>query len=468
MGDILSTETGETSGGIEIFCSEDNIEAYMMLSPNENGYTVALIRSRLKEMNITTGIMDDEIRDVIEQKRYGEKVKIAEGIKPVHGEDGWYEFLFETEIDNKPKILADGSVDYSMYGDIPAVDEGAIVAVYHPSLDSKDGVNVFGELLVAKKGKNMAKLSGRGLLQLEDGCTYVAKYGGKITYMDGKVFIEQELVIEKDVSPATGDVTYRNDIHVRGNVLAGATVISEKGSIIVDGYVESATLKAGKDVILKNGMQGNAKGSIEAGGDVSGKFFEQVKVRGGNDVNANAIMNSTIQAGQDVIVSGRFGIIIGGEIRAHRQIQATIIGNTSELENRIYAGVDSDVLAMINHCERTIQAAELELAKVIRGLESITELIEKTGKEELKEKKLLLMRTKIEKDSKLSEMEKEKEDLLELYSKTNQAKVTVMKVVYPGTIIAVNGMRKNVTEMETRVEYARRGPGIIAYHLEEA
>ena len=96
-------------------------------------------------------------------------------------------------------------------------------------------MNIFGELLVARKGKNMAKLSGRGLLQLEDGCTYVAKYGGKITYIDGKVFIEQELVIEKDVSPATGDVTYRNDIHVRGNVLAGASVISEKGSIIVDG-----------------------------------------------------------------------------------------------------------------------------------------------------------------------------------------------------------------------------------------
>lgn len=465
MGDALSKEN---NGGINISCSEDNIEAYLTLSPGENEYTAALVRARLKEMNITTGILDEEIRNVIEQKRYNEKVKIAEGIQPMHGEDGWYEFMFETEVDNKPKILSDGSVDYSMYGDIPSVDEGAVVAVYHPSLDSKDGVNVFGELLVAKKGKNMAKLSGRGLLLLEDGCTYVAKYGGKITYLDGKVFIEQELVIDKDVSPATGDVTYRNNIHVRGNVTAGATVISEKGSIVVDGYVESATLKAGKDVILKNGMQGNTKGVIEADGDVSGKFFEQVNVKAGNDVNANAIMNSIVQAGQDVIVSGRFGIIIGGEIKANRQIKATIIGNTSELVNKIYAGVDSDVLAMINHCERKIQAAEVDLAKVVQGIEAINELIAKTDKEELKEKKLLLMRSKIEKDSELNEMEKKKGELLELYAKTNQAKVTIMKVVYPGTMISVNGMKKVVEEMENRIEYARRGPGIIAYHLEDA
>lgn len=467
MGD-LSAGAGVSDGGIEIICSEDNIEAYLTLSPTENGYTAALVRARLENMNITTGILEDEIRDMVEKKRYGEKVKIAEGIQPIHGEDGWYEFMFETEIDNKPQILSDGSVDYSMYGNIPTVDEGTVVAVYHPSVDSKDGVNVFGDLLVARKGRNMAKLSGRGLIQLEDGCTYVAKYGGKITYLDGKVFIEKELVVAGDVSPATGDVTYRNDIHVRGNVLAGASIISEKGAIIVDGYVESATLKAAKDVILKNGMQGNMKGSIEAGGDVSGKFFEQLKIKAGNDVNANAIMNSTVQAGQDVIVSGRFGIIIGGEIRAHRQIKATIIGNTSELTNRIFAGVDKDVLAMINHSERQIQEAETELAKLVQGLESIGGLIEKTGSEELKEKKLLLMRTKIEKDSKLSEMEKEKEDLLELYAKTNQAKVTITKVVYPGTTISVNGMRKNVLEMENRIEYARRGTGLIAYHLEDA
>ena len=68
-----------------------------------------------------------------------------------------------------------------------------------------------------------------------------------------------------------------DDIRIRGNVLSGMKVTSEKGSIIVDGYVEAATLIAGKDVILKNGMQGKWQGKVcRQREDVSGKFFEQI------------------------------------------------------------------------------------------------------------------------------------------------------------------------------------------------
>lgn len=467
MEKVLSEETLETLDGIGVTLSTDDMEAYLCLQPKKDGYTVPLIKARLKDMGITTGIIDDVIRDILDQKRYGVKVKIAEGIRPVHGVDGWYEFMFEMDHDDKPKILEDGSVDYSMYGDIPSVEEGAVVAVYHPAQESKDGVSVFGRLLVAAKGKNMAKLSGRGFTIQEDGCTYIAKYGGKITYSDGRLNIEQELLIKEDVSTSTGGITYRNDIHVRGNVLAGVSLVSEKGSIIVDGYVESATLCANKDVILKNGMQGNARGSIKAGGDVSGKFFERTKIEAGGNVNANAIMNSHVKAGNDVVVSGRFGVIVGGEICADHQIKATIIGNTAEVENRICVGAKGDLLSQLNHCELQKKAAEDEMTKIVQGLKTINDLIEKTSSHELKQKKLLLTRSKIEKDSQINELENQRTELVELFGKANDAKVIIDKIVYPGTVISVNGMKKIVTEAENHVEYARRGSGIIVYHIEE-
>ncbi|MDO4166197.1 MAG: FapA family protein [Eubacteriales bacterium] len=467
MKEILSEEMMKSSDGIIITFSEDDMEAYLCLQPNEKEYPVSLIKSRLKDMGITIGIRENTIRAMLEQKRYGQNVKIAEGIHPVPGVDGWYEFMFDTEHDDRPKILADGSVDYSMYGNIPSVEEEAVIAVYHPAQEAKDGVNIFGELLVATKGKNMAKLSGRGFTLLEDGCTYVAKYGGKITYDDGRLNIEQELLIKEDVSTSTGGITYRNDIHVRGNVLAGVSIVSEKGSIIVDGYVESASLSADKDVILKNGMQGNARGSIKAGGDVSGKFFERTRIDAGGNVNANAIMNSIVKAGNDVIVSGRFGIIIGGEIQANHQIKATIIGNTAEVENRIYAGVAGDLLAQLNHCEAQKKAAEDELSRIIQGMDMVDELLEKTEGEELKQKKLLLIRSKVEKDSQISKLDHQKKELVDLFGKANEAKITIDKMVYPGTVISVNGMKKNVTESENHVEYARRGPGIMVYHIED-
>ncbi len=467
MKEILSKEMVEPSDGINITFSEDGMEAYLCLQPKENGYSVSLIKARLKDMGITAGIEEDKIRAMLDRRKYGETIKIAEGIRPIPGVDGWYEFMFDMEHDDSPKILADGSVDYSMYGNIPSVEEEAVIAVYHPAQEAKDGVNIYGELLVATKGKNMAKLSGRGFTVLEDGCTYVAKYGGKITYDNGRLNIEQELLIKEDVSTSTGGITYRNDIHVRGNVLSGVSIVSEKGSIIVDGYVESASLSADKDVILKNGMQGNARGSIKAGGDVSGKFFERTRIDAGGNVNANAIMNSIVKAGNDVIVSGRFGIIIGGEIQASRQIKATIIGNTAEVENRIFAGVAGDLLSQLNHCESQKKAVEEELSRIMQGLNRVNELLDKTDGEELKQKKLLLIRSKVEKDSQISMLDHQKKELVDLYGKANEAKITIDKAVYPGTVISVNGMKKNVTEAENHVEYARRGPAIIVYHIED-
>ncbi|MCH5267149.1 MAG: DUF342 domain-containing protein [Lachnospiraceae bacterium] len=454
--------------GIEITTTQDDMEAYLLLRPREGGYTVGLLKSRLNEMGITTAcIMESVITEMVEKEQYGTSVKVAEGIRPFQGVDGWYEYMFNTEVNDKPKILADGSVDYSQFGDIASVEEGAVVAVYHPAVEAKDGVNLYGELLVASKGRNLAKLSGRGFFCQEDGCTYVAKYGGKITYYDGHITINEEMVVEGDVSVATGDIDFRHDVRVKGNVYAGVSIISQKGSILVDGYVEGANLQAHKDITLKNGMQGNGRGVIKAGGNVSGKFFEQSSVEAGGNVNANSIMNSQIKAGEDVTVSGRFGIIIGGTTSAERQIQATIIGNTAEVDTRIYAGIPGDLMAMLNRNEHQKQQTAQEIDKISQGLSTIDEMLESGDNPDLMQKKRMLMRSKIEKDSALSELEKQNTKLVEQMTKANQAKVIINKLVYPGTEITVNGLKTQVKEEETHIEFARRSQGIIKYHIGE-
>ena len=59
-------------------------------------------------------------------------------------------------------------------------------------------------------------------------------------------------------------------------------------------------------------------------------------------------------------------------------------------------------------------------------------------------------------------------ELLPAMEKANVAKVTVDRYVHPGTCISVNGMKTQVQELEQHVEYARRGNGIIVYHIDEA
>ena len=158
-------------------------------------------------------------------------------------------------------------------------------------------------------------------------------------------------------------------------MLTGVVVASAKGDVIVDGYVEACQIYAGGSVVMKNGMQGNGKGKIIAGGSVSGKFFERVTIESGMDVHANAIMNSDITAVQDIVVSGKFGIIIGGCIRTQRQVTATIIGNMSEVKTILQVGSDVDLYATLLANEKDQKDLKKEYDKINAVMKKVDEAL---------------------------------------------------------------------------------------------
>ena len=453
---------------LEGAAAEDQLSASVWIQQGESHYTAALLKNRLSEAGVTSGLQEETIQQLANGLLYDQWVVVAKGTPCVNGEDGWYEYAFHRETDHKPKILEDGSVDYSQYGNIPSVKEGDVIAVYHPATEAKDGMDVHGNILVARKGKNLARLFGKGFACAEDGCTYIANRSGKIVETMDKIFIDQEFVVEGDLTNSTGSICFRGDIRIRGNVGSGVSVVSEKGSILVDGFVEGADLQANRDITLKNGMQGNGKGFIRAKGNVSAKFFEQCTICADGCVNANAIMNCQIEAGEDVVVSGRFGSIIGGHISAQRQIKATNIGNVAEVENQVEAGVAENLVTKMNLLTESKKKALDEWERIAQGIERIDTLMEQTKNAVLMEKKRVLMRGKIEKDTEISELEKKIQATVLAMEKANVAKVTVDRYVHPGTCISVNGMKTQVQELEQHVEYARRGNGIIVYHIDEA
>lgn len=451
--------------GVELILSDDATEVCACLKSNAKAFNKKDIIHLLSDMDIHDGIKYDAIDQMLEEKVIGQMYLVAECQKPEDGKDGWYEFLFDTDVDTKPKILEDGSVDYSAYGNVPSVEEGDKLVIYHPATASEDGVNFRGETIVAAKGKELAKLKGKGFYLSENGREYFASIPGRASFENERLLITNELLIDGDASVATGDIEFINDIHVRGNVLTGVKIISIKGSIIVDGYVEACELRAAKEVVLKNGMQGNNKGKIVAGGNVSGKFFEQVVVESGGDVSANAIMNSDITAKQDVTVSGKFGIIIGGTVRAERFISATIIGNMSEVKTYIYGGVAENLLNHLTKVENELTELEMDLKKITDGIEKVDAILEKGSRQDLNAQKVKLIRAKITKDNEIAEKSKEKQEIVDRMGRANQAKVTVLKLLYPGTSIDINGVKTYITESAASVELMSKGAAIRMFSL---
>ncbi len=466
---LETTQTNNTMGEIDITFSDDRMAAYLCLSPKDpkKTYETEQLTRMLKEAGVSFGIREDLLQNMVEKKQYYESVEVATGNPAQNGLDGWYEFLFPVDIDTKPKILKDGSVDYTACGQVPSVEEGQEIVHYHKATTGVDGMDVFGEIASSKNGKDLARLRGKGFLVSEDNEVYTARITGKVTYQNNYLNVDKELTIEGDVSyTTTGNVRFISDIHIRGNVLTGMSVVSEKGSIIVDGYVEAAVLVAKKDVILKNGMQGNGQGKIATNGSVSGKFFEQTHIDCDGDVCANAIMNCQIHSGQDVKVSGKFGSIIGGSICAMRSVESMVIGNLAEVKTDICAGIEADLFVLLSQYEKSQQNLQADIEKILEAIKRINQILEKEAREDLQMKKLQLTRAKIEKDSRINEVIKRKQETLEQMHKANEAKVTILKRVYPGTTVTINGMKVVVKDEIQHVEYARRGSGIISYNIE--
>lgn len=472
-GDITSLNKGEDSmtqkeylyKNNQVTIKKNKQEAYINLIPTARygDFNEEDIIYILNANKVTEGIDKDIIKKIIDEKIYYQDVLVARGSLPVDGEDGYYEFLFNRNVDKKPKILADGSVDYRTLDIIQCVSANDEVVTYHPASVGKNGFDVQGNFLLSKNGREIAPLRGKGFELSEDKKTYRAALDGKIEYMNDRLVISDLFEVKGDVDTSTGDLDFVGDIIINGNIVAGMTVRTQ-GNITVNGYVESAQIYAGKDVVLKNGMQGGGKGTIEAGGNISGKFFEQVHIKAQGSVRANSILHCNIESKDDVIVSGKLGIIVGGTTSAIKEIRATIIGNESEVKTVINVGITSDLHTKFVRLDEEIKKMVEEINLIDNGINRVSEYIKANPKDNgLVAKRMHLLRAKIEKNTELTHEIAIRDDIIQSLHKSMNAKVVVEKAIYPRTKIIINGSILRLTEEWRNVTLKRKGVEICIF-----
>ena len=91
-------------------------------------------------------------------------------------------------------------------------------------------------------------------------------------------------------------------------------------------------------------------------------------------------------------------------------------------------------------------------------MEKIERKIKENGtSKEMQEVKMNVMRSKIEKEAKLSDLEKQKEKVIEYIGKTSNARVIVLKSIYPGTRLIINGVTENIKTENYNSTYQRKG-----------
>lgn len=425
---------------IEINIQKNGMEAWLIVNHGQDDQvTRQEIEDALSSAKICVGIQAERIDKVLNSEETYQEVLIAKGQAPVPGKDGYFEYLFDQSVDSKPRILEDGSVDYRAMTRVVTVSEGDVIIIYHPAFYGVDGIDVCGKVVRTAFGKDLPAVKGKGFTISEDKTQYVATLTGKIEYQGDRLVITNVLEIKENIDYLQGDIHFKGDLMIYGNVDAGK-VIEAEGSIIIRGHVEGATIIAGKDIVFESGMQGSGRGTVICKGNVSGKFFEQVEMKAEGNITANSIMNSIIESGGMVTVTGKQGIILGGNISAVQGITTGIIGNFNEIKTHVSAGVPDSMILQIKNIDEKLAQVRQRMSQIEAAMEMIAEREEIGKKNKFATQKIQLMRAKISTDTLLKELNEEKQFVVEKIQQSRKAMIRAEKAVFPQTTVCVNGV----------------------------
>ncbi len=444
----------ETYGYIRVLISEDSMQARICLATvpapgDASSKPVPLNRENvmtaLSVAGVKAGISTDQLDDMLEKKQFDVYRVIAMGKPPLNGVSGSFKYHFNTEHNNKPKILEDGSVDYHTLDGYEPVKKGDLIATYTPATPGHFGFNVRGGVIPNVKGKEQPRHSGNGFTVSEDGTEYYADADGKVEIDHaGALVVSNVFEVKGDVDLTTGDVVFNGDVIIHGNVTTGLR-INATGSVSIMGNVEGAIIVSGGDVSLKLGMQGGGRGYIRCGGDLCGKFFEQVKIDVEGDLHASSMMNCEVNCIGSMFVTGRHGILVGGNISCQGDLEATILGNLAEVKTIVNIGITEQNITAMNNLQR----ASLDIQnKIVKHNDLITKLnaINKPNNtEELNTMKQQVENSLAELNRQLDETCSELERLKLNLAAFSSSKIRVHKYLYPNVKINISGAYYQVT-----------------------
>ena len=203
-----------------------------------------------------------------------------------------------------------------------------------------------------------------------------ALFDGALEFIGESVSVGKHLIINGDVGPETGSITFDGSVTVYGTVMAGYSV-NATGDISIEGNEGVTNAKeicsSEGDLYIKGGVFGGDISLIEASGDMFIKHANNCRLFARNIHVGLYILGSDV-VGETVKVDKHRGKIIGGRIEALFRIECGYAGNTHERATHLHAkGIDKDLI----YLEIQQMAMELkELQKTAGQLETQLSVID--------------------------------------------------------------------------------------------
>lgn len=459
--EITAEQLSLFNNGSYVRIEDDQMAAWLYLADTEVPYTQEQIYAYLKEHGVAAGYHTSNIAAMAKKRVYLREIKVAVGKRNENSQDGYFEYSFSPEKYKTPKVLEDGSVDYTNMSELMNVHAGDVVAVYHPAVQGEDGYLVTGIAVKAEPAKNLPQVPGRGV-EIEAGTgIYKATIDGKVEILENRVDVRATHEVHGDVDLITAKIDFYGDVIIWGNVEAGVVIHADR-NIEIHGFVEAACLTAGGDIILSRGIQGGKKAKLKAKGNIFADFIEHTEIEAGGCVHANTIMNSRVSAENKVILTGkgRRGMLIGGYTHGLRGVEAITIGNAAEMKTIVHAGYLPEDQKNYFRCKKEETEAGQKLTETIEELSTLQKNRRRNSKAH---NPLLLGRIeelKKEKDTGLENLARiraEKAEITKLMELGREAKIIADGKIFRGTIICVNTLQMIVEHNTCYMRYYSMG-----------
>lgn len=229
-----------------------NLEAEEIVEvKNELDYKEIL--TRLEELRVIHGFNHSEIMDAVNTEKAGEFL-IANGIKPQEGKNGNLEILIDIDKKIGPQERKDGTVDFREVKVIPTVQKGQVIGVIQPPVPGIPGSTVTNEPLPPKPTYPLIVQIGKGITLIENDSKIVATETGRpVIEQKGlmvKVSIIPKLVHPGNVNMISGNIRFKGDIDILGNIEEGMVVEAE-GNVAVVQNVYSSTVSSRSTISIK-------------------------------------------------------------------------------------------------------------------------------------------------------------------------------------------------------------------------
>ncbi|BAB06149.1 DUF342 domain-containing protein [Halalkalibacterium halodurans] len=439
----------------EVVISRDKMEATLKQHepfPEDHPVTKDELLSFMKEHGVVFGVKESVIDQVVKsEKGLTSSVKVAEGLQPQNGKHGYLQPIQHEEEERDVHSIS--AMNLRDVLSIPEVKQGQVIGKKIPATLGEDGMNVLGEPIKAKPGREFVLRPGKNSTVDEANGTLVAAVDGQMSVDKRTIHVYPVYEVPGDLTMKHGNISFIGNVIIRGHVPDGF-VVKAGGDIRVFGTVEGATLEAGGSIFVGAGIVGQNRGCIRAEGGLHTTFINQAKVEVGGDIEVvQSILHSTCTAGGKIICTRGKGNIVGGALSAEDHIYAKEIGNSMHTKTSLYIGAKEKWVTKEKQLAKEYKTTEEELKKLSLLLQKFQELEKENGlTANGRVQRLRVKNTLVQVKEKHEQIKEQLEDVQENLTLNQAGSIVVEQTLYPNVSAHFGKYRRKIVSNHSNVK----------------